>query len=177
MLTSTPMQRYIAANFLTASYRIIGKVQVSNSGLLGLLNNPNTAFLELKDAQMARINEPRKLAERVMGVRLIKYGLVAVGVARPEDMGPESVVHGGFGGVTRYPVRAITSIFELEGILEVTGRFDFAAILSRGTGDFLALYNATLRAIQNPDLRMESPAIVFNRRKVDIINILAGGEG
>jgi hypothetical protein len=38
--------------------------------------------------------------------------------------------------------------------------------------DFIPLYNATLTAILIPQLRIESPAILFNRRQVDLLALI-----
>jgi hypothetical protein len=41
-----------------------------------------------------------------------------------------------------------------------------------GAGNFVPLYNATLTAIMIPQLRIESPAILFNRRQVDLLAVV-----
>jgi hypothetical protein len=41
-----------------------------------------------------------------------------------------------------------------------------------GIGDFVPLYNATLTATLIPQLRIESPAILFNRRQVDFLALI-----
>ncbi len=166
---SSAPKRVVMANVLTSSYRIVGKIDVGTSGLVGMLTNPHSAFVELYEASMARIHEPRKLADRMPVVRLVKRGIVIVGLGRREDVGPQSIARGGFGRLSEYAIRALTSTYEIEGVLEYSGRFDLAGILVDGMGEFLPLYNAKVRAIQFPELEMESPALIFNRRKVDAI--------
>ena len=39
--------------------------------------------------------------------------------------------------------------------------------------DFVPLYNATLTAILIPQLRIESPAILFNRKQVDLLAVIS----
>lgn len=175
MLGVPASKRLIAANFFTPSYRILGKVQIGNSGLIGMLNDTTTAFVELHDVTMARVHEPRVLADRLDLTRLVKRGLEAIGVGRREDIGPQSIARGGFGRMTEYGIRAMTATFEVEGILEYAGRFELAAVLIEGMGEFIPFYEARLRAIQFPDLFMESPAILLNRRKIDIVTQLQQG--
>ena len=173
MFASGSGKRPIVANFLTPRYRVVGTVHVGNSGLIGLLHDQNSSFLELSDVSMARIHEPRRLADRVDVVRMVKRGVVAIGVGRREDVGPQSIARGGFGRIAEYQVRAVTASYEFEGTLEYAGKFDLSAVLTEGIGEFIPLYDCKLRAIEYPDLNFESPALIFNRRKVDIITQLA----
>jgi len=170
---SASAPRDIAVNILTASYRLVGKLRVTpSSGVVGLLGNPNTSFIEVQDVSMARIHEPRKLAARMDLVRVVKRGIVVVGVSRREDLGPESITRGGFGGVTAYNIRCLTTSYELEGMLEWAGRLNLALVLVEGRGEFVPMYDVQVRAVQFSDLFFETSAIVFNRRKVDIITAL-----
>lgn len=166
--------RAIVANFFTTSYRIIGKVDVGGSGLLGLLTDPSTSLIHLADASTARLHEPKRLADRYASLQVVKRGLVAIALSQREEVGLDSAVHtAGYTRVNKFPLRLITSHFEMQGTLEWTGRFELAAVLTAGSGDFYPLYEATMRAIQYPELELESPAIIFNRRKLDLISLLS----
>ncbi len=178
MLGSTlNVTRNVTANLFTTSYRIVGRVEVSNStGMSGALNDTTTAFLKVEEANLARLHEPKKLADRAAQARLVKRGLVVVGLSRREDVGPEGVARGGYRSITSHQVRIITADFEIEGTLEWSGRLDFKILLTEGA-DFIPLYDAKFRAIQFPDLSLETPALFFNRRKVDIITLLSSPQG
>jgi hypothetical protein len=63
-------------------------------------------------------------------------------------------------------------MFEVEGTMELPGRFDFTAIMTDGTRNFLPVFNATLTAILIPALRVESAGILINRNLVDIMALL-----
>ena len=166
--------RSIVANFFTASYRVIGKVDVGSSGLLGLLTDPSTSLFQLNDASTARLHEPKRLADRYSSLQLVKRGLVLVALTQREEVGPDSTSHtAGYTRVNRYPLRLITSHFEIQGTLEWSGRFELAAMLTQGAGDFYPLYDASIRAIHYPELELESPAVIFNRRKLDLISLLS----
>jgi hypothetical protein len=75
--------------------------------------------------------------------------------------------------MVKYAIRVTTQVYELEGTLEWSGRFDFATIMVEGIRDFVPLYDATLTAIMIPQLRIESPAILFNRGQVDLLALLS----
>lgn len=166
MLSSTT--RFILANFFTPSYRILGRVEVGSSGLIGLLNDPNSSSIEVSQVNLARLAEPRTITDKPPMIRLVKKGILLVGVSRESDAGPGMVARAGYGRVDRHPVRAISGTFELRGKVEWSGRFDLSMMLVEG-GDFVTMYDAVLRAIEYPDLNMKSPAVLVNRRKLDVL--------
>ena len=60
---SSMTHRVISAYFFTPSYRIVGKTMVPNTGILGLVNDPTTSFMEILDARLARAHMPSKLVD------------------------------------------------------------------------------------------------------------------
>jgi hypothetical protein len=167
-----PAHRLLSADFLTLSYRVVGKMMVPNNGMLGMMNDTTHSFMEVVDAKLARIHMPTKLVGEFEIVDLVKTNLFAVCLTRKEDAGPQALARGGYQNLVKYPIRVTTQVYELEGTLEWTGRFDFATVMVEGPGNFVALYNATLTAILIPQLRIESPAILFNRRQVDLLAVV-----
>jgi len=164
--------RFLPADVYTAGYRVVGKVMVSTNGIMGTLNDTTKSHLELHDARMARIHMPTKLADHFEVVRLIKNQIFMVCTTRREDLGPMGIIRGGYSSVASMPAHLITSIYEVEGKLEVAGRFDFATLVSDRTRNFVPIFEAVLSAILIPNLRVESPGILFNREKVDMLALL-----
>jgi hypothetical protein len=164
--------RFLPADVYTSGYRVVGKIMVSNNGIIGILNDINKSYLEIHDARMARIHMPTKLVDHFEVVRLVKSQVFAICAARREDLGPTNVVRGGYSQVSVIPARLTTHVYEIEGKLEVTGRFDFAVMIADKTRNFIPIYEAVLTAILMPNLKVESPAILFNREKVDIMGLL-----
>jgi hypothetical protein len=165
--------RMLAADFLTQSYRVVGKMMVPNTGVFGLINDPTTSFMEVLDAKLARIHMPTKLVGGYKMIDLVKDNVFAICLTRREDVGPQALARGGYQNLVEYSIRLTTRVYELEGILEWSGRFNFAAIMVEGVRDFVPIYNATLTAILIPQLRIESPAILFNRRQVDLLGLVS----
>ncbi len=172
MDTAPRTHRFIAADFLTPGYRVVGKMLVSNTGAMGMINDTNNSFMEVHDAKLARLHMPTKLVDHYEIVRLVKKQIFAICLARREDVGPVALARGGFTKVVEYPVRMTSEVYELQGTLEWPGRFDFGAIMSEGTRNFIPLYTATLTAILIPSLRIESDAVLFNRDQVDLLALL-----
>ena len=172
MLDSSPRTyRFVPVDVYTAGYRSVGKVMVSTNGMMGVLNDINKSFLEIHDARMARLHMPSKLADHFEMIRVVKSQIFAICVARREDLGPTNIVRGGYSHVAEMPVHLATSVYEFDGKLEVAGRFDFAVMIADKTRNFIPLYGARLAAILIPSLQVESPALVFNREKVDILGL------
>jgi hypothetical protein len=172
-LDSTPRtHRFLAADILTSGYRVVGKIMVTTQGAMGMLNDPTHSTVEVNDARLARLHMPTKLVDHFDLVRMMKKQMHAVCLARREDLGPHALVRGGFASVVEYPVRITTQVFEVEGTMELPGRFDFTALMTDGTRDFIPMFNATLTAILIPNLRVESAGILINRRVVELMALL-----
>jgi len=173
MPETRPLQRLLSADFLTPSYRVVGKLMVPTSGVIGMMNDSTTAFMEVLDAKLARIHMPTKLVGEYGVIDLVKANLFAVCLTRREEMGPQALVRGGYQKLAKYNIRVTTQVYELEGTLEWSGRFDFATVMVEGTRDFVPLYNAKLTAVMIPQLSIESPAVLFNRKQVDFLAVIS----
>jgi len=172
MDTSPRTYRFIPADVLTSGYRVVGKIMVTNTGAMGLLNDNTRSALEVHDARLARLHMPTKLVDHFELTRMMKSHIYAVCLARREDLGPQALVRGGYTNVVEYPIRITTQMFEIEGIIELPGRLDFTSLMTEGTREFIPLFNTTLTAILIPSLRLESGGMLVNRRQVDLIALL-----
>lgn len=172
MDTSQRTYRFLPADVYTAGYRVVGKIMVSTNGIMGVLNDNTKSHLEIHDARLARIHMPTKLVDHFEVVRLVKAHVFAICAARREDLGPNAIVRGGYSNVTNLPTRLTTSVYEIEGKLEVAGRFDFVTLISDKTRNFIPLFDTTLSAILIPNLKVESPGVLFNREKTEMIALL-----
>jgi hypothetical protein len=105
-------------------------------------------------------------------IRLIKSQVFAVCAARREDLGSTGIQRSGYTSISVLPALLTTHVYEMEGKLEVAGRFDFAVMIADKARNFIPLYEAALTAILIPNLKVECPAILFNREKVDMLALL-----
>jgi hypothetical protein len=164
--------RFLPADILTSGYRIVGKIMITNTGAMGMLNDSTHSSMEVHDARLARLHMPTKLVDHFELVRMMKRHAYVVCMTRREDLGPHALVRGGYSNIVEYPVRITTQMFEIEGTMELPGRFDFAALIGEGSRDFIPIFNATLTAILIPNLRVESAGILINRRQIDLVALL-----
>ncbi len=171
MPESNVTHRLLAADFLTLSYRVVGKMLMPNTGVVGMMNDRTTSFMEVMEAKLARIHMATKLVAEYDMVDVVKNNVFAVCLTRREDVGPQALARGGYKNLANYFIRVTSQVYEIEGTLEWAGRFDFATIMVEGTRDFVPLYNAKITAILIPQFRIESPAILFNRKYVDLLTM------
>jgi hypothetical protein len=155
--------RLASVDLLTHNYRICGQVSISNSGIAGLLNDTTSSYLEINAAQQARIPTYENLNPAPNTVYVLKSNIQAVCLEDREELGPAATR---FSKVNFLPVRFTTVEFEFEGFLEWAGRFEFPMIIAEGLNDYLPLYDASVGGILSPSLLIQSPVIVFNRRRI-----------
>jgi hypothetical protein len=167
--------RLLPIDLLTTSYRIVGQLEVSSGGILGVLSDPNSSFMEVHDTSLARIHMATKLVEQAPLVRVVKQQVFAICLARREDVGPYAGMRSGYARTLKYPLRITTAVYEFDGTMEWPGRFDFVAIMAEGASDFFPIFDATLGAILFPSLLIQSPAMLINRKHVN--TLVQVGEG
>src|SRR5512141_517040 len=172
MESSPRTYRFLPADVYTSGYRVVGKIMSSTNGIMGIMNDITKSHVEIHDARLARIHMPTKLVDHFEVVRLVKSQLFAICAARREDLGPSGIQRGGYTNVTAMPTRLTTQVYEVEGKIEVAGRFDFAVMIADKTRNFIPVYEASLSAILIPNLKAESPGALINREKVDIFALL-----
>src|SRR5581483_3656835 len=172
MDTSPRTYRFLPADVLLSGYRVVGKIMITSNGAMGMLNDNTRSAIEVHDARLARIHMPTKLVDHFELTRMMKSQVYAVCLTRREDLGPQALVRAGYTNIVEYPIRVTTQMFEIEGVMELPGRFDFTGLMTDGTREFIPIFNATLTAILLPNLRIESGGILINRRQVDLIALL-----
>ncbi len=171
---SASQGRSILADVLTSSYRIVGKITIPRTGLIGLLNDDTSSIMEVHEASMARLDQPKKLVERYRVIRVVKDRLFGVSLGRRDDVGSMAWARGGYGVQREFPVHLVSSVFEMWGLFEWSERFDLHAIMVEGTPDFLPLFDVKLNTTLLPSIRLETPAMLFNRRQMEAMALLHG---
>jgi hypothetical protein len=160
--------RSMKVDVLTSSHRIVGQVGVT-TGLLAVLSDHTTSFMDIRDAKMGRISLGNKLGQALPQVRVVRSHVLAISLDRREDIGPQIGPRPAYGRTFKYSVRLTTPIYEMEGTLDWPGRFDFSIMMKDGTCDFIPLYDASLGAIHIPELLIQNPVIIFNRTHISTL--------
>jgi hypothetical protein len=161
--------RIVDVDMLTTDYRIVGKVVLSSSGLLGLLSDPSKSIIEVHKAQIAYMHYPTQLVRRFDTARVIKEQLFCVCVQRREEIGPSFIAHRGYTDYLKYPLHFAVAGFEISAYIEWTGRFDLSNFMADNMNKFVAAYNATIGSSVISGLSINSPAILINFGRLDLL--------
>jgi hypothetical protein len=160
--------RFIPADFLTSSHYVFGQVKATK-GLYGVLGDPTTDIMEVYDASIARVQTPDNVINYSPMMWVVKRQIVAVCLSKREYIGSITLARGGYTTMYEYPIQITTTVYELQGTAEWPGRFEFKALMAEGTNPFIVLLNATLVSTLFPKLRIERPAMLFNRAFLDTL--------
>lgn len=173
------MQKIVVnADFFTETHRISGRVEVGATGLIGLMNDTQSALLEMQNAYVSRLQEPTKIVAHSDVATLSKANLTLIILARREDVGPSGATQTGT-GYTRLvtsPVLITTPTFEVRGAVETLGKPDPAALLVAGPNKFMPLYKTQVVATLYPDTPYSGEAVLLNRIHVQALAPMARGK-
>jgi hypothetical protein len=161
--------RVIPVEFMTLSHYILGQVKVTNTAMMGVLSDRTTAFMEISEANLARVQTPDQIVNYSPTMWVAKARVVAVCLGKKDYVGPATIQRGGYQNIFRYGITITTTVYELQGLLEWPGRFDFSALMAEGTSDFIIIYNAVLVSTLFPTLHIERPAMLFHRSFLDTL--------
>lgn len=167
----------ISAEIYTASHRILCRLVPGPTGLFSYLSIPTESTLEVEGAHLTRLHQPGRMVARYTTLWLAKREVVAVLLSGRVDLGPTSGPRGGYLTTVPHRVHIMLGGYELRGMVETSGKFDFDSLMFEGTNIFIPLYDAELTAILFPNVRAASPALLFNRDVVEAIALLPKDEG
>jgi hypothetical protein len=165
--SQSALTRLIPVEFLTLSHYILGQVRVTNTAMMGVLSDRTTSFMEVSEANLARVQTPEEIINYTPTMWVAKSRVVAVCLSKKDYVGPATIQRGGYQNISRYEVTITTTVYELQGLLEWPGRFDFTALMAEGTSDFIIIHNGVLVSTLFPTLRIERAAMLFHRSFLD----------
>jgi hypothetical protein len=161
--------RLIPAEILTSSHYIFGQIKVIQSGLVGMLTDMTTSYIEVNDASIAPIHKPSNVMNYAPQLYMVRSEIAVVSLRKREYMGLQGVMKGGFQRLIPYPVQISTRTYEITGTLEWSGRFEFSALITEGTSYFIIVHDAVLTASLFPDIKLESPVMLLNRSFLEML--------
>ena len=159
----------IHVDLLTKDYRVVGRVMVGNSGLVGLLGDPIKSFIEVRNAQIAYMQQPTRLVRRFNFVTVLRERIIAACIDRSDDNSPLSFpIRSPFSGA-RYPVYIAIHHYEINGLIEWSGRYTLSAFLADSRGKIVPAYNVTIGSSEIPGFCIETKAALINFANLDLI--------
>jgi hypothetical protein len=166
----------IAAEIYTSSHRILGRITPSGQGLYSYLNISTTSYIEIEGALLSRLHQPNRMVGRYTTLSLVKNEVVAVLLSNRMEIGATGTSRGGYTRISNHWIHVILGGYELRGMIEMHGAFNFPTFLFEGDTVFAPLFDASLTAILFPKIETSSTAMLFNRKKVEAIGLLPKNE-
>jgi hypothetical protein len=163
----------VPTSVITQNYRVNGLVSVNAAGLIGLLSDPTDSYIEVDKASLYRLHRPQEVVAQFDSWGMVKSRIIAVLCEKTSDLGRISIARAGFQRLISYRIWASLHGFEMFGIIESPGKFDFSAQMFQGNRQFTALFNATLIPVYFPQLVTRAPAVLFNRQMVEGIGVIS----
>jgi hypothetical protein len=170
-MVSLIANRLIPAEILTSSQYIFGQIKVIQSGLVGMLTDMTTSFVEVNDASIAPIHKPSSVMNYASQLYMVRSEIAIVSLRKREYMGMQGVMKSGYQRLIPYPVQISTRTYEITATLEWSGRFEFSALITEGTSYFIIISDAVLTAPLFPELKLESPVMLINRSFLETLVI------
>jgi hypothetical protein len=163
----------VPTSILTQNYRVNGLMSVTSAGLIGVLSDPTDSYIELENVSMVRIHRPQEVVAQFSVYGMVKSRIHAVLCEKTADLGRITIARAGFQRLISYRIWVSLHGFEMFGILESPGKFDFSAQMFQGNRQFTSLFNATLIPVFFPQLVTRAPALLFNRQMVEGIGVIS----
>jgi hypothetical protein len=164
-----PPRGAVNLDILTQSYRVSCRLNAGANGLIGLLNDANTALLELEEAYYSRLEDPAKIVARLPTAHMVKKNAAMLVLTRQEDLGPQGLARGGFTRLLPVPVLITMPGYEIQGSVEVVSKFDASQLLVAGTGLFISVYGANAMLAANPETIFSGAVILVNRSQIQLL--------
>ncbi len=164
--------RLIPAEILTSSHYIFGQIKVIQSGLVGMLTDMTTSFIEVNEASIAPIHKPSSVVNYAAQLYMVRSEIAAVCLHKREYIGLQGIMKSGYQRLIPYPVQISTRTYDITGMIEWSGRFEFSALITEGTSYFIVVYDATLTAPRYADIKIESPVMLLNRSFLETLIII-----
>jgi hypothetical protein len=167
------VRQKVLLSILTPYYRVNGQVGVTAAGLVGLANDQTDSYIEMENASLFRLHRPEEMVAQFPVWSVVKSRIIALLCEHRGDLGRISVARGGFQHTLAFRVWAAVHGFEIFGVIESPGKYDFSAQMFQGNRQYIPLFNATVIPVLFPQLVMRSPALLFNRQMVEGMGVLS----
>ncbi len=156
----------------TETHRILGRIQAGPTGLFSYINIPTRSYIEMEGAHLSRLHQPSKLIARHPTLWLVKSEVVVLLLSNRSELGAASFARGGYTSKIPHWVRILMGGYEMRGMVETSGKFNFGSIMFEGDSLFIPIYHTDFNAILFPAVRTRSPVGLINRKMIDGIALL-----
>jgi hypothetical protein len=162
----------VAVEIYTPTHRVLGLAFPGPAGLFSYMNLRTESYVELENAEFCALHRFPEGAEKTGRTWIVKSEIAAVLARSRGDLGAGGATRAGYTKPFPYGVRIHVGGYELQGLLESGGRFDFGVLMFEGDAQFISMQNSRLAAILFPRVQSTAPALLFNRTMVTVLTML-----
>jgi len=165
-------QSQLTADIFTASHRFSAQVNIGNRRLADVLNDRLTDFLTVENVYVSRINSPGAIVGRYEKASLLKRHITFVVLPTETDGLSKEHKYNAFSKSTERVFITLPS-FEINGNLEIIGKFDLKAILAIGTTKFMPVFRGEAVNSFFPEVQFGGPVLLVNKEAVALFSVVA----
>ncbi len=170
MVSSIVRQSSLTADIFTGSHRFSVQIAIGNRRLADVLNDRMSDYLAVENVYVSRINNPGDIVGRFDKASLLKRHITFVVLPSEADGLSKEHKYNAFSKSTENIFLALPS-FEVNGRLEIIGKFDLKAILTIGTTRFMPVFRGEAVNAFFPDVKFGGPVILVNKEAVALFSV------
>jgi hypothetical protein len=160
----------INMDMFTDAYRVTGRVLVGTGGIHAELANPNSDFLEIKDAYISRIHQPGEILSHYKVAAFRKDNINFIVLQDRREGIPMGTQHGRSiftRGRTLTTFLTVPS-FEISGEIMHDGKVAPREILVQSVGRFQLVFSAKALASLYPEISYSGDLILVQKNRIGV---------
>ncbi len=158
---------------LTTRHSISGELLFRDQRLSDFLNDRRETIISLRDATVARLDEPTKTLQKNLAAVVPKVSVV-VAFEPPQTAIPPAKRFYGYVKKEAHEVFLVMDGMEVRGTLHTTGDLDLRRVLTATTDSFLPITRAIVTLEANARFVIEQDAIMVNANRIRYIGKTTG---
>lgn len=160
----------INLDLFTDAYRVTGRAMVGTGGIHAELGNPNSKFLDLKDAYISRIHEPGVIVANYKTASFRKENINFIVLQDRREGIPVGTQHGRsvYTRGRHIPVFLTVPSFEIQGEAIHEGKATAREILVQSMGKFQLVFAAEASASSAPEISYSGDLILVQKERIGI---------
>ena len=164
-------RRQAAIDVYTDAYRVSGHIEVGAGGLFAELDNPNSDYLEFKNAYISRLHKPGEIAFTYEKAAFRKDNINFVVLADRRDGVATGTQHGRSIFTRGQPVPVFITLpsFEITGTVMFNGKPSPSMILVQSLGQYVSVFEAQASASARVEQFFKGDLILVHKPHITVL--------
>lgn len=152
------------------NYRVSAQVDTRHRTMNDLLNDKLTAYLEVFDSYVSRVDQPGQIVAHYPQAMLRKDGVSFV-IVPEEQSRPSGQRAYSYFGRSHYKAFLALPFFEVNGDMLIHGKLDLHHFLIKELAQFFPIGAGTARLALAPDITFEGEAFLVNKERTEFFGV------